>query len=302
MPQKDDQPSAVSTENDDEDFLNELGFMFESNRSTSSSRFDWILQSSKRAISVTLESIDEEPGAVQSGHYLWPAAQLLVNYITSHTIHEVPIASMIELGAGCGLASLAALQIWQESLECCVVTDHDPSVLARARSNYESTLQAIMDASQTEEQLNAAINDIASIPMVFEDLEWGGVDGTLPAVKKALLEHTTEHVDTADLVLGTDIIYCPSVVEPLFRTVAELLKRPTPLLPDANGKVVVATLPTPTTGPGFHGGRFYLSQSFRYDDETEAKIDAMCDELGLTRVVLLDEQGERRVQEFKWAS
>lgn len=279
----------------DDETMQDLGFFFEGARATTPQTLSW--KCGKRKLHVVVHSIDEEPGAVQSGHYLWPAAQLLVDYLiqqqadttTSPTSppplspstegsnpdnNGTMIGSMVELGAGCALASLVALQLYRESLQVAVCTDHDPGTCERARDNYENTLSHILDRSDTtDDELNAAINSLAPIPVRFEPLEWGSNGTDLATVQRHLREHTVQESTVCDLVLGSDLIYCAAVVEPLLATASQLMH---PL-----------------------NGRFLLSQSFAYDDDAERAIDAACHTWRLTRHILWQDGPDRRVQEFR---
>jgi hypothetical protein len=165
----------------------------------------------KQTIQVGLHVADDNPGAIQSGHYLWPAAVMLSEYLIqnyshpySHTMthhhNNNNIKTVIELGAGCALSSLTVLQLWKDTLQCICITDHDPGTLIRARDNYETTLQLLVnhiddhcnnttnnittntntsDSNNDcndfnkDERLNSVINNITSIPVLFESLEWG---------------------------------------------------------------------------------------------------------------------------------
>lgn len=264
-------PSSAETEDEslddllDEDYL-DVGFMFEGSHPTTVHTFR---QWTPKIQPICIRCIDQEPGAVQSGHYVWPAASYLVDFCVANC-EDWPIASLIELGAGCALTSLALLQLWQRYLQCVIVTDHDPGTLARARDNYETTLAAIVNSSLTEDELNSAINDIASIPVCFEPLEWGNANTDIAGL---LVVHTNELLPQCDLVIGSDVIYSHDVVLPLFQSAASLLK------PD--------------------GGKFLLSQSFSYDDDTEAAIEDACRELGFKRTILQEEK-ELRIQEFSY--
>lgn len=122
----------------DDGYFADVGFMFEGNQPTRLETFEWQLtqrgerttkgqQQRPRTISVQLRVVDDEPGALQSGHYLWPASKILADhFVASHDSAYLAPANVVELGAGCALLSCMALQLWQPSLECIVVTDHDP--------------------------------------------------------------------------------------------------------------------------------------------------------------------------------
>merc|ERR1719491_1362829 len=59
-----------------------------------------------------IRAVDDDPGALQSGHYLWPAAPALAQHLVDcygrgSNSGESGIGrnwNIIELGAGCGLA------------------------------------------------------------------------------------------------------------------------------------------------------------------------------------------------------
>jgi predicted nicotinamide N-methyase len=269
--------SATTTEaEDDDEFFAGVGFMFEGEQPSKLIRFKWQTPEKKKSVAITLSIADDDPGAVISGHYLWPAAELLAKYLLTKETAWQP-ASVVELGAGCALASLAALQIWQGSLQCLVVTDHDPGTLERACDNHEQTLQEVLDASPTDHDLNALINDLVSIPVSFESLEWGSGKEqaeALDAIREIVQEHTTQNQIRFDLVLGSDLIYCLDVVEPLLTTAADLLA---------------------VTDDSV----FVLTQSFVYDEATEEEIDRVSANLGLERSLISDDDKGNRVQEFR---
>jgi Lysine methyltransferase len=284
-----------STSGEDEDLFADVGFMFEANQPVRTERFQWTVQETTRGadarnIAVTLNVADDSPGAVQSGHYLWPAAGLLCDYLVAEykstdaaLTLKAPVVSIVELGAGCALVSLTVLQLWQESLQCVCVTDHDPGTLTRARDNLETTLQSLLGDCEDDDHLNAAINSIVSIPVLFEPLKWGDKVAVNTLLQGKIMDHVVPSQDfgpstaapCVNVVLGSDLIYCVEVVQPLLETAAQLL------------------------GSGRGRGRFLLSQSFRYDSATEIEIDRVCSSMGLSRAIVLDvDKGSKRVQEF----
>jgi predicted nicotinamide N-methyase len=296
-----DTPADASTIEDDEGYFADVGFMFEGHQPTRVQYFCWTIptrtttkasastpqpphqQQPQRTIRLSVRVVDDDPGAVQSGHYLWPAARLLADHLvqasSSSSQEQQQPRTLVELGAGCALLSCLALQLWQPSLECLVVTDHDPGTLERARDNYESTLQTLLDAASqlsqdddNDDALNDAINRTASIHAAFERLSWGNAADS-KAVRQLLGEHNSRHVRRADVIVGSDLIYDTAVVEPLLRTARDLLAA---------------------------DGVFILSQSFAYEEATEESIDASCTALGLERTIVMDqERGKLRIQEFR---
>jgi predicted nicotinamide N-methyase len=272
------QETSLSNTNDSLDLesigLQEIGFLLDSGLPHRLQVVDFVTPATDRKIRVALSVIDDTPGAVQSGHYLWPAANHLADYIVqSETdwalLQSESARSLLELGAGCGLAALTAHQVGLKSLQCIVVTDHDPSVLARARDNHETTLEHIME-SLTDEALDKAINSLASIPFCFKEYVWGEpVDDLI----EELQEHTSPSCSTFDMVLGSDLIYDVEVIEPLLSSAAQVMAVET--------------------------SRFWLSQSFAYGDDAEAEMDRVCDKLGLQRKILKEGPDAMRIQEFR---
>jgi hypothetical protein len=347
--------SIVSDVNNDDtdDYFADVGFMFDSCHKSKleTVRFPMIAAAAPadhsnnksgscgtpRRVQVSMHVVaDETPGALQSGHYLWPGAKLLASYLvanagargkdtagadteagTTESTEQQrlppPPTSIVELGSGCALASLTALQIWQESLRLVVVTDHDPGTLVRARDNLESTLQGVLDESESslsvdgiggdgdgddvdnDAMLNDTINCLASIPVLFEPLEWGSADDA-ERVLRLLHEHScccsssSQRVERVDLVLGSDLLYCPTVVEPLLRTASSLL------LGNNSG-----SSNNNNNSDGDTTGRFVLAQSCMGGgagngdhecDAVEEEIDRVCNNLNLTRTVLYDHQSD----------
>lgn len=210
---------------------------------------------------------------------------------------------VLELGAGSALLSLVALELMHDSLQCLVVTDHDPGTLERARDNYETTLEDLLESTQNEEEQFDCINGLGSVPILFDTVEWGDLKKAVEVARSAadhssplLLEETIQassigpnHLQKQnpnydaernifDLVLGSDLIYCQSVVRSLFLSVSYFLSP---------------------------GGGFLLSQSMSYDDATECKIDEMCQSLNLERTILKDTLQKKdasgvRIQQFTW--
>lgn len=260
-----DEPPKSQKDDEEDSYYADIGFLLEGAQPTKAVRFSWA------DIHVTLHVIDDEPGAVQSGHYLWPAAKLLTEYLI-HQYPASPPTSMLELGAGTALASLAALQLWHNRLQTVLVTDHDPGCLERARGNYESTMEELLDECPDDNVINEKINTIASIPVCFLECEWGK-EKDAEILRENLLEHVVPERKEVDLIIGTDLIYDVAVVEPLFTTAATMMQKP-------------------------HGA-FLLAQSFEYDQQTEEEIDQQCEIWNLQRTICL-EDGARRIQQFQW--
>lgn len=264
-------------DNFEEEIFSCAGYLFDSYQASQKATFSFspslgkiaAAQPHKSNICVTLECIDDIPGALQSGHYIWPASPALAQYIvdTYYTSdldkEEASIKRIIELGAGCGLVSLCAYQVFTDST-LLVVTDHDPGTLKRAKSNFES--------------MNTNENNRVT-RLLFEDLSW--CDSTtylqnfLNRIQKDSndwLETDTSNddADKFDLILGSDLIYCQDIVRPLLTTVSFLLRKSN------------------------KGSKMILSQSFNYSEITEEEIDCACEELNLRRLIVEPKENARK--------
>ena len=257
----------MSNDDDDDDedaCFADMGFMFEGAEPSILEKFEWT--KGDRIVKVTLKRADGDPGAVQSGHYLWPAAPALAEHLLERK--ETP-TTILELGSGCALLSLTALQVFS-NLQCLVTTDHDPGTLDRAKENHEITCEEVFADHRLLEQ-------IISVPIVWELLSWGDEDDAINILKT--LQSTINQADAKfDMILGSDLIYDVDVAKPLLLTVAALMNKK-------------------------NHARFIMSQSFPYDDRTETVIDNVCASLGLQRTKIADnlhQEGGVRIQEYHW--
>jgi predicted nicotinamide N-methyase len=318
---QEEQSSSSFYDTDDDSYYAEFGFLFENNHPVRIEHFRWQIEPDEEtvlvaedgnspsrtqaaaivAVSVAIADTDIMPSTVMSGLYLSPASSVLAEYLVRHYYYHgrqqhqhQQVQSVVELGAGCGLVSLTALQLWQNSLQCLVVTDHDPNTLARARDNLESTMQAlIMDAAaeddidddnnnnnndENDQHLNGIINSLASIPVAFESLEWGDDRAIQGVLRNQIREHS-QFAQAAHLILGSDLIDNDddiTVVEPLLRTAHALM--------------------APATGC------FLLCQSIPLSPDVEDEIVRVCTNLHLQRRVLDENRHNSgcRIDEFSY--
>ena len=230
-------------------------------------------------IRISLECIDDDPGAVQSGHYVWPASPALAQYLvdtyccSTSNDTTVGVSKIIELGCGCGLVGLCAYKIFTNSRDL-VFTDHDPGTLKRAKSNFEASKEVGRPTTVFFEELKWC-DDAAYFRDLFRKVSTSDVDNDIRDKQNEI---------GFDLVVGSDLIYCVEVVKPLIQTVSRLLSKTK------------------------KSSKMILSQSFVYDVKTEREIDDVCNELNLLRSIVSctlsknggGEGGGARIQTFTY--
>ncbi|KAG7374038.1 lysine methyltransferase [Nitzschia inconspicua] len=283
--ERDVQHCAADSDGDIDSLCEELGLLFEGSHAMIWKHFSWdkmlgdsTTKAGRRSqIHVAISCIDDNPGTVQSGHYLWPAAESLCEYLmrASGEKNDKPfsgsVRSILELGAGTALPSLCAVQLFQETLEYLVVTDRDYGTLERARDNYETTMMELYENAGTDEGQESVVNEISSILVDFLPLTWEHHERQWKELTKRLqLDHSILKTDsgvTFDLVLGSDLMYSVDVIEPLLETVKMAMVKNT---------------------CGTLAGRFLLSQSFALDKDAEKEIDRVCRVLHLSSKTVQD--------------
>ncbi|ETW03169.1 hypothetical protein H310_05586 [Aphanomyces invadans] len=189
----------------DEDLLADVGFMYDDCLEKVTCEFTFGVTSDSDPtprVSVFLSYVQDDPGFVQSGHYVWPAAPALCEYMEAH-FKELPRGNVVELGAGCGLAGLVFAQLDPSST--IIFTDHDPGVLKTIEHNV---------TKQSHRPVHAACHT--------QSLRWGP-QGANEIDRIAALQGGQK----ADLIVGTDVIYAREIVALLFWTVHQLLKKST---------------------------------------------------------------------------
>lgn len=174
-----------------EDDLCAIGFMFDAEHSREVRKIQFASN-----IELSLRTIGDKPGHVQSGQYLWPAATAAGNYLIE-SWGEIAAEEVIELGAGCGLAGIVASKL--PGVRHVVWTDYDRGSLQLISENVDDNCS------------------FGSYHTHF--LEWGKPIG------KDIQQENCYPDDGFKLVVGSDLIYCKEVIEPLFRTVAEVLHK-----------------------------------------------------------------------------
>jgi len=142
---------AEASESDSDNDMACIGFMFDTARKKGCECFEFH-NSKGELFTVDLNMIQGDPGHVQSGQYLWPAAHYAVSYLADHVDefnhlckNSSEAISIVELGAGCGLTALGVSQLFPHRLISCILTDRD----------YGSLLLLEQNSTQLWERLSA---------------------------------------------------------------------------------------------------------------------------------------------------
>jgi predicted nicotinamide N-methyase len=129
---------------------------------------------------------------------------------------------MIQLGAGMGLCGILASHLGAATV---VLTDGDTDALAQLRRNVHANCcgGARADTDDEDDTNNDATTTATSIKRLHDSnnnvtcrqLVWG-----------RNLDHFVAEHGFFDVVLGSDIIYVPEIIEPLFETIERIMKNP----------------------------------------------------------------------------
>ena len=154
--------------------------------------------SSSSSLTVKLKALHPSTGQTLSstGLTLWRAAPQLCEYLTTNASTFISNKRVLELGSGVGLVGILASYLKPGEV---YLTDGDTDTLKGMRANI----------SLNSSSSNANDTNIHSHQLIWSD------EGS----KTFLGDH-----GTFDTILGSDIIYVPEVIVPLFQTVDRLLK------------------------------------------------------------------------------
>uniref|UniRef100_M4B4Y3 Methyltransferase small domain-containing protein n=1 Tax=Hyaloperonospora arabidopsidis (strain Emoy2) TaxID=559515 RepID=M4B4Y3_HYAAE len=186
-----------------EGMLTDVGFMFDACLEKVTCRYDYG-ENGGDDVSVLLTYTKDEPGALQSGHYVWPAAPALCQYLVTHQEIISKGAKVVELGAGCGLTGLAVAQLQPDAIV--TFTDHDPGVLKVIEHNVRQ--QERRQATCFTQSLRWGPDGVKEIE-ALEQVQNGQVTG--------------DNARGTQLIVASDVIYAQEVVVLLFWTVDRLL-------------------------------------------------------------------------------
>ena len=219
-----------------------------------------------------LETIDEERGAMISGHYVWPGAKVLAEYLLSLPLPLPPTLNVVELGAGCGLTSLVLYKMFVEASSTSTSTSTSTSVLNLSMTDYDP---GVLQKAQKNYDLNKTHHCSSLVTNISCDLlEWG-VDFNFSESFPKLSTPTSS--PTLNLVIGSDVIYSVEVVEPLMKTISLLLTN-----------LERSTHQTQTQTQSQNTTRMIMSQSFAYDSAIENMLNDCCVKFDLFRSIISD--------------
>lgn len=189
---------------------------------------------------------------------------------------------VLELGAGIGLAGILASKL--VGTEQVVLTDYDHGSLQLLADNIELNKADDDDCEVTVEFLQWGEKRCSAIPFNIIGTTTNGeqkIDATAENSTKLTPELDDGPVEciaqTFPLLLGTDLLYCKEIVEPLLKSAKMLLE---------NSKTSC----------------FILVSSFDPGEDVAIKIDACCRNMGLIKEVIIDLNQEEkicRVEHFK---
>ncbi|XP_019640093.1 PREDICTED: protein N-methyltransferase NNT1-like [Branchiostoma belcheri] len=139
-----------------------------------------------------IDGLKDDLNVQQTGFVVWPAAMILSQHLVSHR-ELVRTGRVLEVGAGAGLPGLVAAALSQDPSGV-VMTDYVEEAVDLMDMNIAETF------ANDNNRPKAAIMDWDDDPSVLQ-----------------------EHHGTFDVIIGSDVVYWPELIEPLIRTVKALL-------------------------------------------------------------------------------
>eukprot|EP01132_Coremiostelium_polycephalum_P001405 gene1405-1774_t len=128
-----------------------------------------------------------------TGQVIWPAAQVLTQYILKGNRGEYTNRKILELGSGVGVCGLFLARLGEK----CVLSDNNDVVMDLLQMNVRDSCQRGYECSAVK-------------------LDWGNETDMSNVLK--------EYDDKGfDIIIGSDIVYWQSSIIPLFTTVSRLL-------------------------------------------------------------------------------
>ena len=182
-------------ESEEQDTFDDVRLLFDQNEPKVLKTFDF---SDTISIQV-LSAEDKEPGALQSGIFLWPASYALCEFLCGE--FDENWCSVVEFGAGCGLVGLTAAKLLQNrKIKGKVIfTDRDWVSLKIIKSSVKA---------------NKFLKDIITIEQKI--LKW--TLGKPEAQEEIVFQ-------SADLALGSDLMYSTESALALISTVFRVMPK-----------------------------------------------------------------------------
>jgi predicted nicotinamide N-methyase len=143
---------------------------------------------------------------------IWPASILLARWVTALGRDYFQNKVIVELGAGCGLPSLATATYC--GAKSVYITDiHDPTL---ANAAFNLTLNGVLPKTPTDEK---AIKEVV-ISVVQSDQECSTLTKVLKVNWK---DPCTFPSEKADVLLGSDLVYDVKILDLLVPAIKEML-------------------------------------------------------------------------------
>lgn len=203
-------------ENSDSDQLQDLlydkvGELFSSTQSDDevTAYRTYFLSSSQPGLGVSVRETRALISGGTTGLSTWTAGQCLAGWLDSRP-HLISGKTVLELGAGAGLTGIFLLKRFSREIRQYTFTDSHSKVLDNLKHNLARNLEDWRIEEQEQEELqleNEEDKAVASVRL----LDW---------------ETFSQSDDVeADLILGADIVFDPSLLTSLVRTLRSLLTR-----------------------------------------------------------------------------
>ena len=129
----------------------------------------------------------------QTGHAIWSASQLLIDYIHSHSADLVKDRTVLEIGCGLGVCGAAAVALGASHV---TLTDGDPDILTKVRRCAIANKQWLPADTQVYESTSAN----GHTRMLIDELRWGEADSENRARKLVAAQ-------PLDLFLASEVLY-----------------------------------------------------------------------------------------------
>eukprot|EP00980_Cylindrotheca_fusiformis_P006192 scaffold1325_cov95-Cylindrotheca_fusiformis.AAC.3 len=188
----------------------------------------------KEEIEIELQGFSANSEAIWSstGLTLWRSSEYLCNYLVQHRKELLLYEGcgerqrqrqLLELGSGLGQSGILARFLAPRNQWKVLLTDGDTDTLSQLRNNVQLNLRLAAknqndddddDDDETDTDLLMKKNSISCHQLI-----WGKESANFFKKKKQL----GDGGKSMDIIMGSDLVYVPSVIEPLFQTVETLL-------------------------------------------------------------------------------